>query len=89
MGGTGEFPSPPQEEAPAPVPQQQSYEEWDTTTYADAQYGGYGGDQYQAAPQQYPAGSAYDQTYQQGYDATYDPAQPHQHGSERPDGSQQ
>ncbi|MGF0171356.1 glycosyltransferase family 2 protein [Streptomyces sp. Marseille-Q5077] len=34
--------------------------------------------------------TSYDQTYQQGYDGTYDdPAQQHQHGSERPDGSQQ
>ncbi|WP_328502869.1 glycosyltransferase family 2 protein [Streptomyces sp. NBC_00457] len=42
--------------------------------------------------------SAYDQqayeqgqdgTYHQGYDATYDPAQPYPNGSERPDGSQQ
>ncbi len=118
---TGEFPPPPQE-APAPVPQQQSYDQWDTPSYAGAEYGGYGGEQYQTGQQQYPAGagydqtyqadpyqggqydpyayggqpqagaydpSSYDQTYQQGYDATYDPAQPHQHGSERPDGSQQ
>ncbi|MFE5895592.1 glycosyltransferase family 2 protein [Streptomyces sp. NPDC056462] len=34
--------------------------------------------------------TSYDQTYQQGYDGTYDDsAQQHQHGSERPDGSQQ
>jgi GT2 family glycosyltransferase len=117
---TGEFPPPP-EEAPAAAPQQQSYGEWETPSHAGAEYGGYGGEQYQGERQQYPAGSAYDQTYQadpyqggqydpyayggqsqtgaydtsydqtyqQGYDATYDPAQPPQHGSERPDGSQQ
>ncbi|MET8249173.1 glycosyltransferase [Streptomyces sp. NPDC005202] len=53
---------PPPEEAPAAVPHQQSYGEWDTTGYAGAEYGAYGGEQYQDA-QQYPAG-AYDQTYQ-------------------------
>ncbi|MFS8204400.1 glycosyltransferase [Streptomyces sp. CWNU-52B] len=64
------------EEAPAAaaqVPQQQAYGEWDTTAYADAEYGTYTGEQYQGAPQpQYPAGG-YDQQgqyqpdpYQQG-----------------------
>ncbi|MFE9685545.1 glycosyltransferase [Streptomyces sp. NPDC006285] len=121
-------PPPPQTPpAAAPVPQQQTYDEWDTTTYG-AEYGTYGADQYQGAPQ-YPAGTyeqqqyqadpyqaghydpyaayepgnaAYDpsQTYGQGYDPQYDPAQqqqqqqqqqqpPHGTDSERPDGSQQ
>ncbi|MFE0252830.1 glycosyltransferase family 2 protein [Streptomyces sp. NPDC059010] len=63
-GQGGEFPPPPPEEAPgAAIPQQSSYGEWDTPSYAGAEYGGYGGDQYQGG-QQYPAGGAYDQTYQ-------------------------
>ncbi|NUT25770.1 MAG: glycosyltransferase family 2 protein, partial [Streptomyces sp.] len=63
-GQGGEFPPPPAEEAPgAAIPQQSSYGEWDTPSYAGAEYGGYGGDQYQGG-QQYPAGAAYDQTYQ-------------------------
>ncbi|MEU0645778.1 glycosyltransferase family 2 protein [Streptomyces umbrinus] len=88
---------PPSEEAPVPaqVPQQQTYGEWDTTTYAGAEYGTYGGEQqYQGAPQ-YPAGT-YDQQqyqadpYQTGqYDpyatygtgnAAYDPAQTYSQG---------
>jgi GT2 family glycosyltransferase len=110
--------SPPSEETPVPVPQQQAYGEWDQASYAGAEYNSYGGDQYQAA-QQYPAGGydqqnyadpyqggqydpyayggqaqqpsydQYGQPYDQGYDATYDPAQPQQHGGEHPDGSQQ
>ncbi|WP_078655655.1 glycosyltransferase family 2 protein [Streptomyces fulvoviolaceus] len=130
-GQSDDFPPPPQEApAPAAVPQQQSYGEWDSPSYANAEYGTYGGEQYQGtAQQQYPAGG-YDQQYQadpyqagqydpyayngqsqqasydqygryeqqqydQGYDATYDPAQPqppqhpHDPDSERPDGSQQ
>lgn len=109
--------SPPAEEAPVPVPQQQAYGEWDQASYAGAEYNAYAADPYQAA-QQYPAGGydqqgyadpyqggqydpyayggqgqqpsydQYGQPYEQGYDATYDPAQPQQHG-ERPDGSQQ
>ncbi|NNN36799.1 glycosyltransferase [Streptomyces sp. S3(2020)] len=109
--------APPSEETPVPVPQQ-AYGEWDQASYAGAEYGSYGGDQYQAA-QQYPAGGydqqnyadpyqggqydpyayggqaqqpsydQYGQPYDQGYDATYDPAQPQQHGGEHPDGSQQ
>jgi GT2 family glycosyltransferase len=74
-GGTGEFPPPPQE-APAVPAQQQPYgtgvpqgedaRTWgsDTPSYAGAEYGGYGGEQYQTGHQQYPAGDAYDQTYQ-------------------------
>ncbi|MFJ2907330.1 glycosyltransferase [Streptomyces sp. NPDC087212] len=58
-----EFPSPPAQEPPAPIPQQQSYDEWDQNQnqYAGAEYG-YGDQQYPNAPQ-YPAGG-YDQTYQ-------------------------
>ncbi|MCZ4509790.1 glycosyltransferase family 2 protein [Streptomyces sp. ActVer] len=100
---------PPSEEVPVPVqvPQQQTYDmgvppgedvrAWgrDTTTYAGAEYGTYGGEQqYQGAPQ-YPAGT-YDQQqyqadpYQTGqYDpyasygtgnAPYDPAQTYSQG---------
>ncbi|TRO58652.1 glycosyltransferase family 2 protein [Streptomyces sp. IB201691-2A2] len=88
---------PPSEEVPVPaqVPQQQTYGEWDTTTYAGAEYGTYGGEQqYQGAPQ-YPAGT-YDQQqyqadpYQTGqYDpyatygtgnAAYDPTQTYSQG---------
>ena len=91
-------PPPPSEEVPVPaqVPQQQTYGEWDTTTYAGAEYGTYGGEQqYQGAPQQYPAGT-YDQQqyqadpYQTGqYDpyasygtgnAAYDPSQTYSQG---------
>ncbi|MDQ0952040.1 GT2 family glycosyltransferase [Streptomyces phaeochromogenes] len=90
-------PPPPSEEVPVPaqVPQQQTYGEWDTTTYAGAEYGTYGGEQqYQGAPQ-YPAGT-YDQQqyqadpYQTGqYDpyatygtgnAAYDPTQTYSQG---------
>ena len=123
-GRSEELPSPPPEETPVAVPQQQSYGEWDAASYQDAEYGSYGGEQYQGA-QQYPAGTydqtyqadpyqggqydpyayggssqgsydqtAYDQSYQQGYDPAYDPTQqqqpqPHPHDPERPDGSQQ
>ncbi|AVH58338.1 MULTISPECIES: glycosyltransferase family 2 protein [Streptomyces] len=53
---------PPEEEVPATaVPQQQTYGEWDTPSYADTDYGTYGGEQYQG--QQYPAGT-YEQPYQ-------------------------
>ncbi|MGI5455349.1 glycosyltransferase [Streptomyces sp. CA-249302] len=57
-----EFPTPPVEETPVAIPQQQGYDEWDQASYAGAQYNNGYGDQYQGA-QQYPAG-AYDQTYQ-------------------------
>ncbi|WP_078941375.1 glycosyltransferase [Streptomyces cellulosae] len=65
-GPSDEFPPPPPEEAPAPavVPQQQSYGEWDTPNYAGTEYGGYGNEQYQGAPQQYPAGGYDQQPYQ-------------------------
>ncbi|MCL8016393.1 glycosyltransferase [Streptomyces sp. AS02] len=62
-GQGGEFPSPPQEETAAAIPQQQSYGEWDSPSYAGAEYGSYGGEQYPGG-QQHPAGGAYDQTYQ-------------------------
>ncbi|WP_425247976.1 glycosyltransferase [Streptomyces sp. NEAU-NA10] len=62
-----ELPSPPQEETPVAVPQQQSYGEWDTPSYPGGEYGGYGDEQYQGAQQQYPTGT-YDQ-------AAYDPYQ--------------
>ncbi|MDT7839578.1 glycosyltransferase family 2 protein [Streptomyces justiciae] len=110
--------SPPSEETPVPVPQQQPYADWDQSAYQGTGYDPYTGDQYQPA-QQYPAGGydqqgyadpyqggqydpyayggqaqqpsydQYGQPYDQGYDATYDPAQPQQQGGERPDGSQQ
>lgn len=111
-------PTAPPEEFPvsAPVPQQQTYGEWDANqTGAGAEYGQYD-QQYQGA-QQYPAGAydqqqyyqadpdqggqydpyasyggntaSYDQTYTQGYDATYDPSHGTGPDSERPDGSQQ
>ncbi|MEU9730427.1 glycosyltransferase [Streptomyces sp. NPDC048002] len=119
--GSEEFPAPERPDTPAPIPQQQSYGDYDGPSYADAPgYGDYG-DQYQQG-QAYPAGgydqnypadpyqagqydpygyggpgqqggydrTTYDGSYQQGYDTGYDPAQqPHQHGAERPDGSQQ
>lgn len=56
--------------------------------YGDGGYDAYG---YDGDPAPVSPGAPYDQTYTQGYDATYDPAQPHPQGtgSERPDGSQQ
>ncbi|MEV0177601.1 glycosyltransferase [Streptomyces sp. NPDC050803] len=60
-GHGAEFPAPPQE-APAAVPQQQSYGDWDTPSYAGTpEYGGHG-EQYQGG-QAYPAGG-YEQNYQ-------------------------
>ncbi|MFE7933205.1 glycosyltransferase [Streptomyces sp. NPDC057456] len=86
-GQNEEFPSPPQEETPVAVPQQQSYDmgvppggqdgqggDWggDRASYAGAEYGGYGGEQYQGA-QQYPSGG-YDQPAYAPYQAgQYDP----------------
>ncbi|MBC2907765.1 glycosyltransferase family 2 protein [Streptomyces cupreus] len=62
QGRPNEFPSPPQEAPPVPVPQQQPYGEYDTPNYAGApEYGGYG-EQYQNG-QAYPQGG-YDQAYQ-------------------------
>ncbi|MFF3653678.1 glycosyltransferase [Streptomyces olivochromogenes] len=84
---------PPEEEAertPASVPQQQAYDEWDASTYAGAEYGTYGGEQYQGQ-QQYPAGTYEQQPYQAdpyqagqydpyayGGTAPYDPMQTYQ-----------
>ncbi|MFD3731101.1 glycosyltransferase [Streptomyces sp. NPDC058632] len=154
------FEAPP-EPAPAAIPQQRPYDEWDVSSYPDpnpnpeydgayttaasypqgqqqppsqqerqqqyatdgygqphqagqagqAGQGGQGGQYdpyaYDGTPQQpqydpsaydpsaygqgYEGYDGYDQTYAQGYDASYDPEQPHrpQPGSERPDGSQQ
>ncbi|MYR62233.1 glycosyltransferase [Streptomyces sp. SID625] len=70
----------PEEGAPAAVPQQQRYGEWDTTAYAGApaatDYGAYGDQQYQTAtpPQQYAPGG-YDQTYQGGQADPYQSGQ--------------
>ncbi|MFE5187421.1 glycosyltransferase [Streptomyces sp. NPDC056628] len=78
------FPPPPppppgQPPAPADIPQQGSYGEWDTPGHPSPEYGGYQGEQYQDATQyqdgrQY-SGGGYDQQYQgdpyQG--APYDP----------------
>ncbi len=62
QGGPDEFPAPPAQAPPAPVPQQQPYGDYDTPSYAGAgEYGGYG-EQYQNG-QGYPA-SGYDQGYQ-------------------------
>ncbi|MEV0639979.1 glycosyltransferase [Streptomyces sp. NPDC050619] len=72
-GQAGDFPPPPPEEAPVAVPQQQPYDEWDSSTYAGAQYGGYGGEQYQGG-RQYPAGTYDQQPYPDPYQGgQYDP----------------
>ncbi|MFJ4270008.1 glycosyltransferase [Streptomyces coelicoflavus] len=65
--GAPEAPEPPAA-PPVPVPQQQAYGTWDTTTgYPGAEYGsydgGYGGEQYQGA-QQYDPGAYAQQPYQ-------------------------
>ncbi|MGJ5755433.1 GT2 family glycosyltransferase [Streptomyces puniciscabiei] len=54
------------EEPPAAVPQQQSYDDWDQASYANAGYAGYGADQYQAGGQYPPSG--YDQQAYQAAD---------------------
>ncbi|MET8447892.1 glycosyltransferase [Streptomyces sp. NPDC005209] len=67
---------PPPEEAPAAVPHQASYGEWDTTGYAGDAYGGYGADQYQDAGQYQSGGydqQAYQDPYQNGQNGQYDP----------------
>ncbi|MET8227370.1 glycosyltransferase [Streptomyces sp. NPDC004082] len=52
------------QEVPAGIPQQQQpYDEWDAASYAGADYGSYGAEQYQGNPQQYPA-DTYEQPYQ-------------------------
>ncbi|MFI6356071.1 glycosyltransferase [Streptomyces sp. NPDC050743] len=65
------------EEPPAAVPHQQSYEDWDQGSYANAGYAGYGTDQYHDGGQYPPSG--YDQQaypaadpYQTG-EGQYDP----------------
>ncbi|WP_433450785.1 glycosyltransferase [Streptomyces sp. CA-142005] len=65
------------EEPPAAVPHQQSYEDWDQGSYANAGYAGYGTDQYPNGSQYPPSG--YDQQaypaadpYQTG-EGQYDP----------------
>ncbi|GGX74389.1 glycosyltransferase family 2 protein [Streptomyces fructofermentans] len=102
-----DLPPPPRapEEAPAPaaVPQQQAYDEWDTSTYPDAGYGTYDNNQYQGA-QQYRADTYEQQQYQAdpyGADAydpysygtgngPYDPTQTYDQGYDAPyDPSQQ
>ncbi|MFI1924939.1 glycosyltransferase [Streptomyces sp. NPDC020377] len=79
-----EFPSPPQGETPVAVPQQQSYDmgvppdgqggDWggDPASYANAEYGGYAGEQYQGT-QQYPAGGYDQQAYDPYQAGQYDP----------------
>ncbi|GAB2872607.1 glycosyltransferase [Streptomyces deserti] len=63
-----EFPQPPAaapvppQETPVAVPQQQSHGQWDGAGYPGAEYGGYGGEQYQGG-QQYTQGG-YGQPYQ-------------------------
>ncbi|MFG2027222.1 glycosyltransferase [Streptomyces sp. NPDC048825] len=97
---TPNAPPPPPEEPPVPaaVPQQQPYNEWETTAYAGtgSEYGTYG-DQYQGA-QQYQAGTYEQQPYQGDpyqagqYDPyaygsgtpAYDPTQPYAQGYEAP-----
>ncbi|MET8946918.1 glycosyltransferase [Streptomyces sp. NPDC004542] len=92
-GDPGALPSPPQE--PVAVPHQQSYDmgvppgedggAWgsDPAGYAGAEYGGYGADQYQSAPQ-YPG--AYDQQAYQADPYQADPyrSDPHQGGQYDP-----
>ncbi|MFE9442609.1 glycosyltransferase [Streptomyces sp. NPDC006602] len=63
-GRPDEFTPPPPNEAPAAVPQQQSYGQWDTPSYAGTEYGADYGEQYQGAQQQYPAGGYDQQPYQ-------------------------
>ncbi|MFG2607469.1 glycosyltransferase [Streptomyces sp. NPDC048514] len=58
---------PPPAQAPAAVPHQQSYDEWDPATYTDAGYPGYGAGQYPDG--QYQAG---------GYDQQAYPPDPYQ-----------
>ncbi|MFD7710939.1 glycosyltransferase family 2 protein [Streptomyces sp. NPDC059786] len=48
----------------AAVPQQQSYGDWDAAGYQGADYGSYGGEQYQGTQQQYAAGGYDQQPYQ-------------------------
>ncbi|WP_409471747.1 glycosyltransferase [Streptomyces sp. HC307] len=86
-GRAEESPSPEQEETPVAVPQQQPHGEWDTASYAGAEYGTYGGEQYQGAGQQYASGG-----YGQSYPTDQYQADPYQSGQYDPyayDGSSQ
>ncbi|MFC9911950.1 glycosyltransferase [Streptomyces sp. NPDC127197] len=86
-GQAEDSPSPEQEGTPAAVPQQQPYGEWDTASYAGAEYGTYGGEQHQGAGQQYAPGG-----YGQSYPTDQYQADPYQGGQYDPyayDGSSQ
>ncbi|MDQ0991274.1 GT2 family glycosyltransferase [Streptomyces sp. V3I7] len=71
----GTLPPPPQE-APAAVPHQASYGDWDRPAYAGAEYGTYDGEQYQDGTG-HPAG---------GYDPQGYPADPYQNAAYDPYG---
>ncbi|KPI21014.1 hypothetical protein OK074_7476 [Actinobacteria bacterium OK074] len=93
----GDFTPPPAEEEapdPAAVPQQASYDGWDAASYAGAEYGTYGGEQYQGAYPQDPYGqqpyqadpyqaAPYD-PYGYGNTAPYDPSYPQNQGYDTP-----
>ncbi|MBZ9639891.1 glycosyltransferase [Streptomyces sp. PSKA30] len=86
-GRAEDSPSPEQEGTPVAVPQQ-PYGEWDTASYAGAEYGTYGGEQYQGAGQQY----APDGYGQSSYPTDQYQADPYQGGQYDPyayDGSSQ
>ncbi|TXS76437.1 MULTISPECIES: glycosyltransferase family 2 protein [unclassified Streptomyces] len=68
------------EHAPAAVPHQQTYDDWETPGYGGADYGSYGAEQYQGA-QQYPA-----DTYEQPYQADPYQADPYRSGQYDPYG---
>ncbi|MFI9614781.1 glycosyltransferase [Streptomyces sp. NPDC052023] len=74
-----EFPPAAGEETQVPIPQQQSYGEYDTASYAGAEYGTYGGEQYQGAGGHYPT-DGYGQPY--GHDQYQ--ADPYQGGQYDP-----
>ncbi|MFE6803106.1 glycosyltransferase [Streptomyces sp. NPDC057681] len=80
-GADGAVPPPPSEEelAAAGVPHQQSYGEWDTPTYAAADYG-----QYAAGDQQQYQGGAYQGTYDPNQQADPYQADPYQAGQYDP-----
>ncbi|MFF8944135.1 glycosyltransferase [Streptomyces sp. NPDC014864] len=76
-GGPGGPPA--EEEAPAAVPHQAQYGDWDTTGYPQGDYGTYGGEQYQDA--RHYAQGAYDPAYQSGqYQSGGGPDAPYQAG---------
>ncbi|MFF4276790.1 glycosyltransferase [Streptomyces sp. NPDC001536] len=62
---------------------------YDQQGYADPYQGGQYDPYAYGGQGQQPPYDQYGQPYDQGYDATYDPAQPQQHRGEHPDGSQQ